>query len=306
MKDPLSYTYDGLERELNLLEIHLKEAPEGDEAFCKDCIDKHIQTSRGYALEGPGFTKDKEEQKRFLDAEKKLREIKDQNYKEKGVELSQKVRELRKSLVEECSNCKTLSKSEIENLSKDLNNPNTSFILADENHTQNSEAELNLDKNKMKIDYAKLGMMNAGQFAAEGVRYLSETYPTATPGQYDKYITIGGGLGLQALGVFLKKPAILKPLLLVAGSNLLAGGVVKLIKAATTPTVAVTAAKVNAGNMVAGYPGKSFSYAPAFGGPTFAGKVTAKNIPTQYTRAGILSGAQAFEAPEHADLIRVD
>lgn len=301
MEDPLQYTYDGLERELNLLEIHLKEAPKGDEAFCQDCIDKHISTSRGYALEGPGFTQDKEEQKRFLDAEKILRDIKDQDYKEKGVEFAQKVRELRKNLIEKCPNCKTLSKDEIENLAKDLNTSDTFRILADESHTHNSKAELNKDLNK-KMKYAELGYMNAGQFAAEGVRYLAETQASLVP--YEKYVTIGGGIALQALGLFVKKlPPVVKTIAIVAGSNLLANGVVKLIKGAAAPVVAV-AVKANQG--VAGYGGKAFSYAPAFGGPTFAGKVTAKNIPTQYTRAGILSGAQAFEAPEHADLIRVD
>jgi len=300
MKDPLNYTYDGIERELNLLEIHFKEAPEGDEAFCKDCIDKHISTIRGYALEGPGFTQDKEEQERFLDVEKQLRKIKGQDYKEKGVELAQKVRELRKSLIDECPNCKTLSKNEIENISKHLNTKNTFSILPDD-HTHNSSEEINLGNKMVKISYADLGMMNAGQFAAEGVRYLAETQASIAP--YEKYVTIGGGIGLQALALFVKVPKVLKSILLIAGSNLLANGVVKMVKGSTVPAVAM---KIAAGNSNNGYAGKSFSYAPTFGGKTFAGRVTAKNIPSQYARAGILSGAQAFEAPEHADLIRVD
>lgn len=297
MKDPLNYTYDGLERELNLLEIHLKESPEGDEAFCKDCIDKHISTIRGYALEGPGFTKDKEEQNRFLNVEKQIREIKGGNYKKHGVRYSQKVRELRKSLIDECPNCKTLSKDEIENLSKDLNTSDTFSILADDNTHNNSDAELNESNKKMK--YAELGYMNAGQFAAEGIRYLAETQASIV--QYEKYLTIGGGIALQALGLFWKKaPVAIKTIAIVAGSNLLVGGVVKLIKGGV-PTPAAAKASVSVG-----YAGKTAAYAPTFGGPTFAGKVTASNIPTQYARAGILSGSQAFEAPEHADLIRVD
>ena len=291
MKDPLNYTYDGIERELNLLEIHLKEAPEGDEAFCKDCIDKHISTARGFALEGPGFTEDKEEQERFLDVEKKLREIKDGDYKKNGIEYSQKIRELRKYLIEECPNCKTISKKDIEDLSKDLNTSTTFNNYLNENP-------------KKMVTYTELGMMNAGQFAAEGVRYFTESSVTIAP--YEKYITIGGGIGLQALALFVKMPKALKTISIVAGSNLLANGVVKLIKGATAPAVALRAA--NPGNAVnlGGYAGKAYSYAPVSGGPTFAGKVTARNIPTQYARAGILSGAQAFEAPEHADLIRVD
>ena len=312
MKDPLSYTYDGIERELNLLEIHLKEAPEGDEVFCKDCIDKHISTIRGYAIEGPGFTDDKEEQGRFLNVEKQLRKMKGRDYKKHGVEYAQKVRELRKSLREECSNCKTLSESEIENLSKGLNSSDSFDILADGNHTHNSsDAELNTNKDNMgKIDFTQLGYMSAGQFAAEGGRYLAETYPSTEPGKYEKYATIGGGAILAILPAFIKLPKVVKTISMVAGTNLLAGGVVKWIKEGTAPVVGLRArgaVALNGANGVGGYAGKmGAGYAPAYGGPVFKGKVTAKNIPSQYTRASILSGAQAFGEPSHADLIRVD
>ena len=81
---------------------------------------------------------------------------------------------------------------------------------------------------------------------------------------------------------------------------MLANGVVKLIKGAVAPTVAMrVAAPVAQGNMVGKFTGQP-------NGRVFGGRITASNIPTQYARAGILSGAQAFEAPEHADLIRVD
>ncbi len=302
MKYPLAYTYDGLERELNLLEIHLKESPKGDEAFCKDCIDKHISTARGFALEGPGFTKDKEEQKRFLEAEKKLGEIKGKNYKEDGVELAQKVRVVRKNLSEGCPECEEELGSEkvkiIKKITKGLNN-----------EVPYNDYNLNLEKNKM-ADYKALAFMNAGQFAAEGVRYVAQTYPTLEPGKWDQYITIGGGIALQIIPLFIGKiPKMAKDIAMVTGSNLLAGGVVKLVKGmAETPIVGVAAARnvAVANTGVGGYAGKAASYAPVSGGPTFAGKVTAKNIPSQYARAGILAGAQAFERPEHADLIRVD
>ncbi len=299
MKDPLSYTYDGIERELNLLEIHLKEAPKGDEAFCKDCIEKHISTIRGYALEGPGFTDDLKEQEKFLNTEKQIKEIKGKDYKKHGVEYAHKVRQIRKSLTDECPNCKTLSESEKRNLSKSLNTSDSFDILANENHTHNSEAELNSNQDKMKANLKELGLMNAGQFAAEGIRYAVDTYKP----EWDKYVTIGGGIGLQVLPMFVKLPKVFKDIAVVAGSNLLAGGVVKLIKGAGNGGTVVTArAAMNNNNNI----GKPHTYAPTFGGPTFRGKVTAKNIPTEYTRAGILSGAQSFSDPSHAGLIRVD
>ncbi len=141
-------------------------------------------------------------------------------------------------------------------------------------------------------------MYNAGQFAAEGAKYLVETqFPEIEP-----WGSIGGGVGLQVLPMFLKMPSWLNKLMMVAGSNLLAYGVVKALKGTTAPVVAARAgvAPVSA---VSGNPGK-FTGRP--NGRVFAGPVTATNIPTQYARSGILAGAQAFEAPMHADLIRVD
>jgi len=300
MKDPLAYTYDGLERELNLLEIHLKEAPKGDEAFCQDCIDKHISTSRGFALEGPSFTQDKDEQNNFLKAEKELREIKGKNYKKQGVKYAQKVRNIRKSLIDYCPTC-------VINPTKGLNNPSNS-----NNHTHNSgrisdHNQLNGENKEMSKEIVKeIGMMNVGQFAAEGVKYLADTYPTLEPGKYSKAVKLGGGLGLQILPLFIKKmPKILKGGFLVIGSNLLAAGVVEMVKGTTTPTVVRARAGVApvSANVAQGNVGK-FTGRP--NGRVFAGPVTATNVPTQYARAGILSGAQAFEAPMHADLIRVD
>lgn len=296
MEDPLNYTYDGLERELNLLEIHLKEAPKGDEAFCQDCIDKHISTSRGFALEGPGFTDDKNEQEKFLEAEKQLREIKVKDYKKQGVELAQKVRNIRKSLTDDCPDCS----DSIKKIPKGLNN-NPTF----NNHKLNNH-KLNINKTNMaKITYGELAGFNVGQFAAEGVRYLLEARPP-TP-TIEKVITIGGGVALQALGLFLKKPQLLKSVALVAGSNLFAGGVVKLVKGgAVAGVVRARAAVAPAGQGVGGYAGKTAAYAPVAGGPVFKGRVTATGIPTQYERASVLAEAQAYSAPEHADLIRVD
>ncbi len=301
MEDPLQYTKDEIIKNLILTETHLKQAVTGlDEQFCSECLDKHFYNLEALGDEGIGFTQDKNEINLFSEVAKTAKKFRGQDYKKHGTELAQKVREIRKSLTEECVSCKIQSNK---NITKALNNPETSIILADENHTINSDAELNQIENKMKIDYKPLMYMNAGQFAAEGIRYAVETYkPT-----WDKYVTIGGGLVLQVVPMFVKLPPVIKQISMVAGSNLFANGVVKMVKGAVTPTVARTVAvNANQGQGVGGFAGKPYSYAPTFGGPTFKGKVTATNIPTQYTRAGILGGAQAFEAPEHADLIRVD
>ncbi len=293
------YTDIEIAKNLALLENHLKQSPFTDEFFCKDCILKHRVLLIGLAEEGMtagGDSKKYEKVYEFAD------NLENQNYKEEGVKLSHDTRILRKNYFsEECPECEEqLSKSKvntIKKLTKDLNN-NPSF----------NNYQVNLENKKM-TDFKALGLMNAGQFVAEGAKYLAETYPTATPGSWENYITIGGGIGLQALPMVWKKmPSMVKQISMVAGSNLLAYGVVKYIRAATAPTVAARARAVgnvtNAG--VGGYAGKAAAYAPVAGGPVFRGKVTAQNIPSQYARAGILAGAQAFEAPEHADLIRVD
>ncbi len=301
MEDPLNYTYEGIEQQINLLEIHFKEAPKGDEAFCKDCIDKHISTIRGYCIEGPSFTQDKDEQDKFLKLEKQFREMKGRNYKKEGVELARKVRNIRKDLFEDCPTCS----DSIKKIPKGLNNNPTS-----NNYTHSSDGHINdypqINKNKnnmVKVSYGELAGFNVAQFAAEGVRYLLEVRPQ-TP-TIDKVITIGGGVALQALGLFVKMPKALRVVSLVAGSNLFAGGVVKLVKGVAAPA-AVARASAPAGSNVAGYPGKAASYAPVAGGPVFGGRVTATGIPTQYTRASVLAGSQAYSTPEHADLIRVD
>ena len=278
----LLYTNNEMEKQLNLLELHLKQVSY-DPDFCLECIRKHILTIEGLAEEGVGFSKEPEKYAQIISL---CKEIKTKDTGD-ALEMAKKVREMRKSL----KSCSTCPDFKIENSAKSLNTPNPYFNY-----------KLNLRKNKM-VDYKELGIMNAGQFAAEGVRYLVETQKP----EWDKYVTIGGGIALQALGALVPRlPDVVQKICLVTGSNLLAGGVIKWVRAGT-PTVTTGAVRaVAASNSVGGYSGKSFTVTPSFGGPTFGGRITAENIPTRYTRAGILAGAQAFEAPEHADLIRVD
>ena len=105
MQDPLAYTKENLEQELNLLEIHLKEAPVSDEAFCKDCCDKHLSTISGYSSEGLSFTDNKKEIKTFLDIAKTAKEMRKRDYKKEGIQMSQEIRALRKQL-SDCPLCK--------------------------------------------------------------------------------------------------------------------------------------------------------------------------------------------------------
>jgi len=285
--DIIKYTDVEIAKNLVLLENHLKQSPSTDEFFCKDCINKHRILLIGLAEEGMTAGGDADKYKKINNF---MNLLKNKDYKKEGIQLSYNARMLRKDYFsDECPDCS----DSIKKLAKDLNNE-----LTYDNYN------LNLNKKPM-AKYKDLAVMNAGQFAAEGVRYLAGTNATLIP--YEKYVTIGGGIALQVLGVYIKKGELLKKVLLVSGSNLLAGGVVKLVTGMTTPTIAARANAVRANNAgVRGYAGKAYSYAPVSGGPTFAGKVTATNIPSQYARAGILSSAQAFERPEHADLIRVD
>jgi len=291
--DILEYTDKEIIKNFALLENHLKQAQSGvDEIFCEDCINKHLILIEGLAEEGMNIGNNFEKYKGVYDFAVKT---KDKDYRREGVKLSDEARKIRKSL-NFCPEC---------DLTKDLNNQTTS-----NNYTHNSDSHINdypklngeprNNMAKMAIGYAELGLMNVGQFAAEGIRYLAETqFPTQ-----EKYVTIGGGIALQALALFVKMPKMIKTFTLVTGSNLLAAGVVKLIKGTTTP-LGARAGVVRVGNAGnAGNRAGNFTGRP--NGRVFGGPVTATNIPTQYARSTILASSQAFESPEHADLIRVD
>ncbi len=300
MEDPLQYTKDEIIKNLILTETHLKQATTGvDEQFCAECLDKHFYNLEALGDEGISFTKDKKEIDIFSEVAKTAKKFRGKDYKKQGVEFAQKVRNIRKSLTDYCPTCKI-------NPPKGLNN-NPSFndyTYSSSGHTSDPNQINKNETNMTKISYGELAGLNVGQFAAEGVRYLLEVRPqTVTT---ERVITIGGGLGLQILALFVQMPKMLKSVSMIAGSNLFAGGVTKLVKEAGAPTVMSAVAPAGGSNNPGGYPGKAAAYAPVAGGPVFGGRVTATGIPTQYTRASILAGSQAYGSPEHADLIRVD
>jgi len=291
--DIIKYTDDEIAKNFALLENHLKQAQSGvDEIFCEDCINKHLVLLEGLSEEGMNAGgSDIEKYKKVYGF---VKGIKNKNFKRKGINLSDKARQIRKNYFsKECPTCKI-------NSPKDLNNPPTydNYIHNSKSHI-NDYDQLNGENNKMpKINLMELGMYNVGQFAAEGVRYLSETQFPAQA----KWVNLGGGVVLQILPMFVKKiPKGVKTMLMVAGSNLLAAEIIKMIKGTSggSARAVVRANSVNNSNPVGKFTGRP-------NGRVFGGRVTATNIPTQYARAGILGGAQAFEAPEHADLIRVD
>ena len=279
--DALKYTNEELEKQMNLLEIHLKQASSTDEAFCSDCIRKHLLTIEGLAEEGMGFSDNPQKYSEIVNV---IKEMKTKDPRKEGVEMAKKIRSIRKSL-SNCPECIDELGSEkkveiLENLAKSLN------TLNDLNNQR-----LNSNKDKM-VEYMDLALTNAGQFVAEGLNYVAENYPSGEPGKYKKYIQLGGGVGLQVLGLFLRQlPRAVKTLSLVAGSNLLARGVISLVKEGTTATARVR---------VGGAPVRRVS------GPTL--RVSSLPTPTRTKRAAIMASpvTQRYEAPEHADLIRVD
>jgi len=284
--DIISYTDSEIAKNFALLESHLKQAQSGiDELFCRDCINKHLILLEGLSEEGMNAGGNPKKYKKVYDF---ANTIKDEDYKSKGISFSGKARQIRKDYFsKECPEC------EIE--------PNPSKIGATTNspkHLNNPSTFNNQLKRKTKnnmVKFAELGTINLGQFVAEGVKYFLEVRPQ-TPA-IENAITIGGGGVLQAIALFTKMPKQLKTGILVACSNLFAYGIVKMVKGVTAPVVAVRAAAPAQGT--AGFTGKPNDR-------VFGGRVTATGIPTQYARAGILAGAQAYSAPEHSDLIRVD
>lgn len=272
--DIVKYTDHEIIKNFALLENHLKQAQSGiDEVFCEDCINKHLVLLEGLAEEGMNAGgNEKKYEKVYNFAE----DLKNKDYKKHGIDFSDKARKIRKSMAEFCLECEEKLGEKnikaIKNITKHLNNP---FIFYN---------QLNGAKKNM-VDFQTLGTFNAGQFVAEGVRYLAETQAPA----YEKYITLGGGVLLQALPLLTRLPKWVEQLSIISGSNLFAGGVVKLVRGGGTT---VTARRVRA---------------TSSSGAT-SGGVVAKRVPTQYARAGISgrASAQRFESPEHADLLRID
>ena len=92
------YTNTEIRKNLALLENHLKQAPFSDEAFCEECINKHILLLIGLAEEGitacdscgPG---------KYEFLFEFLNRIRDRDYKKQGIEFAREARKLRKDFV---------------------------------------------------------------------------------------------------------------------------------------------------------------------------------------------------------------
>ncbi len=93
----VEYSDKEIRKNLALLEIHLKQAKFSDEDFCKECINKHILILEGLAEEGISACDTCMERYDLLLTF--LKKIKNKNYQELGVEISQKVRQVRKNFV---------------------------------------------------------------------------------------------------------------------------------------------------------------------------------------------------------------
>lgn len=304
----LSYNKENIFKNLIQAEDHLKNL---DEEGFNQCSLKHLSFAEAEADEAishsliivPGKTeKFKELRDNIREARKEVQEGKADP---KGTTL--RVRKLRRQFesfnkdydTSQCKSCGEIGKNKtkvIKNPTKDLNNPSTF------NNQLNKKTKNDMAK---KYDFMELGMVNAGQFVAEGIKYLLDTYPTTEPGKHSQIGKLGGGAVLQVLPMAIRMPGWAKSLLLVSGSNLLADGVVEMVKGTTAATVVRAPAPVPVVASVSQGQGNVTRFGLA-NGRQFGGMVTASGVPTQYARAGILAGAQAYEAPEHADLIRVD
>lgn len=96
--DIIEYTNTEIRKHLALLENHLKQAPFSDEAFCEECINKHILILWGLAEEGITACDDCGPGKYEL-LFGFLNKIRDRDYKKQGVEFAKEARKLRKEFV---------------------------------------------------------------------------------------------------------------------------------------------------------------------------------------------------------------
>jgi len=95
--DIVEYTDKEIRKNLALLEIHLKQAKFSDDYFCEECINKHILILEGLSEEGISTCDNCMERYELL--LNFLIQIKNKNYQELGVEIAQKVRQIRKNFV---------------------------------------------------------------------------------------------------------------------------------------------------------------------------------------------------------------
>jgi predicted transcriptional regulator len=99
--DALTYTRSELEKELVLLEKHLKQYPYMKPDFCIDCALKHFTAIEGLSEEGVGFAKSEEEKKFFIrvaDWAKKWRSNLPKS-DEDAVRAAEEARTMRKDLI---------------------------------------------------------------------------------------------------------------------------------------------------------------------------------------------------------------
>ncbi len=93
--DIIEYTDNEIRKNLALLENHLKQAPFSDEAFCEECINKHLILLEGLAEEGLTACIDCDT-KKYGGLLEFLNQIRDKDYKKHGVEFAKQTRRLRK------------------------------------------------------------------------------------------------------------------------------------------------------------------------------------------------------------------
>ena len=301
----LEYNKDNIFKNLIQCEDHLKNL---NEPGFNQCALKHLLFVEGELEEAVthSLVVIPEKHDKYKSLVSKVRDIRKevQEGNADPKKTSMQVRNLRRDFEKfnkdfDTAECKACGDT-IKNISKDLNSKAT---FNNDTHSSfgpiKDYDQLN-GENENMTKYTELMYMNAGQFAAEGLKYLAETNATLMP--HEKWVKIGGGLGLQMLGLFIKMPKALKDVSIVAGSNLLASGVIMMVRGGTTGVARAGVSLAGQGTGNAGV-GK-FTGRP--NGRVFSGPVTATNIPSEYARSGILAGAQAFEDPAHAGMIRVD
>jgi len=100
--DPLVYTKDELEKQMILLENHLKQAPSMDKGFCSECIDKHLKCIEGLSEEGTLFAEGPSEREMFLGFARKARKMRDMSFStlsgQQFLEMASTTRDMRKQM----------------------------------------------------------------------------------------------------------------------------------------------------------------------------------------------------------------
>jgi predicted transcriptional regulator len=197
--DALQYTRSELEKELVLLEKHLKQYPYMKQDFCIDCALKHFTAIEGLSEEGVGFAKSEEEKKFFIrvaDWAKKWRSNLPKS-DEEAVRAAEEARTMRKDVILSPL-LGFLSVSEVKSQPSKSEDLVLDFLATKGPKTFNELRELKLgdvELNRALMKLKRSGLVSFKRVEGIGTLWSISSSSNPNPGPIEKPINLFNILG---------------------------------------------------------------------------------------------------------------